>query len=130
VYVGLYGYGYLEAGKNVISLFKNRGWEAIIADDLIGNGEITSLLCWFVLTYHSSQNYLVFFFLSVCVGLICTGKKGTFTHFASRHTTFFSYVSLRCICFQVLDMQLVLTKQRGLRMHHTELKLRPRAQGE
>jgi hypothetical protein len=26
-----------EAGKNVFTLFKNRGWEAIIADDLIGN---------------------------------------------------------------------------------------------
>lgn len=37
VYVGLYGYPYLEAGKNVITLFKNRGWEAIIADDLVGN---------------------------------------------------------------------------------------------
>jgi hypothetical protein len=37
VYVGLYGYSYLEAGKNVITLFKNRGWDAIIADDLIGN---------------------------------------------------------------------------------------------
>eukprot|EP00978_Attheya_sp_CCMP212_P026660 scaffold88174_cov57-Attheya_sp.AAC.7 len=37
VYVGLYGYSYLEAGKNVFTLFKNRGWEAIIADDLIGN---------------------------------------------------------------------------------------------
>jgi hypothetical protein len=35
VYVGLYGYSYLEAGKNVFSLFKNRGWEAIIADDLV-----------------------------------------------------------------------------------------------
>ena len=39
VYVGLYGYSYLEAGRNVITLFKNRGWEAIIADDLISNGE-------------------------------------------------------------------------------------------
>lgn len=37
VYVGLYGYSYLEAGRNVISLFQNRGWEAIIADDLVGN---------------------------------------------------------------------------------------------
>lgn len=37
VYVGLYGYSYLEAGKNVITLFKNRGWDAIITDDLIGN---------------------------------------------------------------------------------------------
>jgi hypothetical protein len=50
VYVGLYGYSYLEAGKNVFTLFKNRGWEAIIADDLINN---------------------VFFFLSLCVGGIC-----------------------------------------------------------
>ena len=47
VYVGLYGYSYIEAGKNVFTLFKNRGWEAIIADDLVGN---------------------VFFFLSLCVG--------------------------------------------------------------
>ena len=52
VYVGLYGYGYLEAGKNVFTLFKNRGWSAIVADDLVGN---------------------VFFFLSLCVGLICSG---------------------------------------------------------
>jgi hypothetical protein len=37
IYVGLYGYSYLEAGKNVITLFKNRGWDAIITDDLIGN---------------------------------------------------------------------------------------------
>jgi hypothetical protein len=37
VYVGLYGYGYIEAGKNVFTLFRNRGWEAIIADDLVGN---------------------------------------------------------------------------------------------
>ena len=37
IYVGLYGYGYLEAGKNVFTLFKNRGWEAIIADDLVSN---------------------------------------------------------------------------------------------
>jgi len=37
VYVGLYGYSYIEAGKNVITLFKNRGWEVIIADDLVAN---------------------------------------------------------------------------------------------
>ncbi|KAL3765307.1 hypothetical protein ACHAW5_006092 [Stephanodiscus triporus] len=50
VYVGLYGYSYIEAGKNVITLFKNRGWEAIIADDLVGN---------------------VFFILSLCIGGLC-----------------------------------------------------------
>jgi hypothetical protein len=36
VYVGLYGYGYCEAGKSVMTLFKDRGWDAIIADDLVG----------------------------------------------------------------------------------------------
>lgn len=36
VYVGVYGYGYCEAGKSVIQLFKDRGWEAVIADDLVG----------------------------------------------------------------------------------------------
>ena len=37
VYVGLYGYSYLQAGKNVMTLFKNRGWDAIVADDLVSN---------------------------------------------------------------------------------------------
>jgi len=37
VYVGLYGYSYLEAGKNVVQLFKNKGWSAIIADNLVDN---------------------------------------------------------------------------------------------
>lgn len=37
VYVGLYGFGYLEAGRNVIQLFENKGWTAIIADDLADN---------------------------------------------------------------------------------------------
>jgi len=34
VYVGLYGFGYIEAGKNVIQLFRSKGWDVIIADDL------------------------------------------------------------------------------------------------
>ena len=28
---------YMKAGKSVFELFQNRGWEAIIADDLVGN---------------------------------------------------------------------------------------------
>merc|ERR1712211_94211 len=49
VYVGIYGYKYMEAGKNVMDLFKARGWEVVIADDLVGNtiflvALITSLL--------------------------------------------------------------------------------------
>jgi hypothetical protein len=34
VYVGLYGFGYLEAGRNVIQLFQQKGWTVIISDDL------------------------------------------------------------------------------------------------
>lgn len=35
VYVGLYGYSYVEAGKNVFNLFRHRGWSTIISDALI-----------------------------------------------------------------------------------------------
>ena len=34
IYVGLYGFGYFEAGKNVIQLFQHKGWTVIISDDL------------------------------------------------------------------------------------------------
>jgi len=35
VYVGLYGYSFIDAGKNVMTLFRTRGWTAIIADQLV-----------------------------------------------------------------------------------------------
>jgi hypothetical protein len=35
IYVGLYGYSYVEAGKNVLSLFCYRGWTTIILDSLV-----------------------------------------------------------------------------------------------
>mmetsp|Transcript_6405 Transcript_6405/g.18016 ORF Transcript_6405/g.18016 Transcript_6405/m.18016 type:complete len:499 (+) Transcript_6405:67-1563(+) len=37
VYVGLYGFSYIEAGRNVVNLFQQKGWTAIIADDLASN---------------------------------------------------------------------------------------------
>lgn len=37
VYVGIYGYKFTQAGKAVIDLFHQRGFDAIINDDLIGN---------------------------------------------------------------------------------------------
>lgn len=37
IYVGLYGYNYLDAGQNVISLFSAKGWSTIITDDLANN---------------------------------------------------------------------------------------------
>lgn len=46
MYVGLYGFGYCEAGKNVIQLFKDRGWEAVIADDIVGG--VLGMLSLFV----------------------------------------------------------------------------------
>jgi hypothetical protein len=35
IYVGLYGYGYIQAGKAVMDLFKARGWSTIISDNLV-----------------------------------------------------------------------------------------------
>ena len=37
VYVGLYGYSYMDAGRNVMTLFQNKGWTTIITDDLAEN---------------------------------------------------------------------------------------------
>jgi hypothetical protein len=34
IYVGLYGYSYLDAGRNVIELFQAKGWTTIISDSL------------------------------------------------------------------------------------------------
>ena len=53
VYVGLYGFGYIEAGRNVIQLFQQKGWTVIITDDLndrvllmmnLGVGALTGLI--------------------------------------------------------------------------------------
>ena len=34
VFVGLYGYPFIDAGKNVLTLFQTRGWTTIITDNL------------------------------------------------------------------------------------------------
>lgn len=53
VYVALYGYSFMDAGKNVMTLFRTRGWTSIIADMLVdavlsmvalGVGVLTGLL--------------------------------------------------------------------------------------
>jgi len=36
VFVGMYGYSYIESGRKVMELFRARGWTAIITDDLVG----------------------------------------------------------------------------------------------
>lgn len=36
IYVGLYGYDYLTAGRKVLQLFQERGWTTVINDNLVG----------------------------------------------------------------------------------------------
>jgi Plasma-membrane choline transporter len=36
VYVGIYGFSYLDSGKRAMTLFQERGWSAIITDNLVG----------------------------------------------------------------------------------------------
>lgn len=35
IYIGIYGYGYLESGKKVMRLFASRGWTALVANKLV-----------------------------------------------------------------------------------------------
>ena len=55
----MYGFGYIESGKNVMQLFANRGWEAIIADDLVGGSIL--LMC---------------IILSLVIGGLCVAFNG------------------------------------------------------
>jgi hypothetical protein len=55
VYVGLYGYDYMTAGKNVVTLFKARGFSSIISDRLVHRALMT-----------------VAFFISLVTGMIIT----------------------------------------------------------
>jgi hypothetical protein len=46
VYIGLYGYDFLEAGHRAFELFQHRGWTAVIQDDLIAR--VLVLASWVV----------------------------------------------------------------------------------
>lgn len=50
IYVGLYGYGFVEASINVLNLFKSRGWTVIIADTLVDTVLMMVSLCVGLLT--------------------------------------------------------------------------------
>jgi len=91
VYVGLYGYGYIDAGKRVINLFKTRGWQTIIADNLVNRllgimaltiGLLTgvcTLFAAFVVEEFESQNgwmpygFVVGFFVGLTLSCIFMG---------------------------------------------------------
>eukprot|EP00586_Coscinodiscus_wailesii_P004923 CAMPEP_0172487548 /NCGR_PEP_ID=MMETSP1066-20121228/16697_1 /TAXON_ID=671091 /ORGANISM="Coscinodiscus wailesii, Strain CCMP2513" /LENGTH=486 /DNA_ID=CAMNT_0013254241 /DNA_START=73 /DNA_END=1533 /DNA_ORIENTATION=+ len=81
VYVGVWGYSYLEAGKNVVNLFKAKGFETIITDDLVNNA--LSMVCLVVglltglvgmiptLTDETSGSLMIgYFFIGFIVGLV------------------------------------------------------------
>jgi hypothetical protein len=43
-YVGLYGYGFIDAGLLSAALFEKRGWSTIVSDDLVPNVLLLSSL--------------------------------------------------------------------------------------
>lgn len=50
IYVGIYGDSYVESAKAVMQLFADRGWDAVVADDLVGNAiTLTALVSGFVI---------------------------------------------------------------------------------
>ena len=87
VYVGIYGYPFIEAGKNVFNLFRQRGWTTLITDNLvfralflcnlgIGSvcGLVTSIVCKFVIAPTLSEGddfpLSVYFFVAFVIGLL------------------------------------------------------------
>jgi hypothetical protein len=50
VYVGIYGFPYVEAGRNVIQLLESKGWSVIITDDLCDRALFVVSLCVGLLT--------------------------------------------------------------------------------
>ena len=86
-YVGLYGYGFLEAGHHATELFRRRGWSMIVTDDLIPNvlfilslviGGVTGLFAVLVevlenfqfVAMPESSSSLVAFLAGLVIGLI------------------------------------------------------------
>lgn len=37
MFCGIYGYSYLQSGKMVVELFRARGWESIVTNDLVSS---------------------------------------------------------------------------------------------
>jgi hypothetical protein len=88
VYVGLYGYSFMEAGRNVITLFKHRGITALVTDDLVGNvlmfisfmigccvGGLGLILMaidsdWFPAATEGDHHGLMVFFIGLLIGFM------------------------------------------------------------
>lgn len=92
VYVGLYGMGYMKAGKTVLEVFENRGWGTVVTDNIVGN---TLLLI----------SLMVADFMSA-VGLAIDANTDWFFHFGGNSNTvafFLSFVVGLCISSIVLS---------------------------
>lgn len=66
VYIGLYGYDFLESGHRAFELFQQRGWTTVIQDDLIGRvlhlasvvvGLCTAAVAIVLIVAHPSSTY-------------------------------------------------------------------------
>ena len=90
VYVGLYGFSFVDAAKNVITLFKSRGWTAIITDYMVdrvlmmisfGNGLIAGGLAA-AISYMFNLNlegvaFLVGFVVGMLLSMVVLGVVGS-----------------------------------------------------
>jgi Plasma-membrane choline transporter len=85
IYVGIYGMPYIKAGKSVIELFQSRGWEAVIADDLVGSALfLVSLIVGLIMggiaigiergidSVDLGNESLIVYFIGFVVGLLVT----------------------------------------------------------
>jgi hypothetical protein len=86
-YVGLYGYGFLDAGLHATNVFEKRGWSTIVSDDLVPNillvaslviGGVTGCFAYIMqsvdLIHALSLNDpgLSSFWIGTCVGFVVT----------------------------------------------------------
>lgn len=81
VYVGIYGYSFIDAAKNVVNLFKERGWTVIITDNL--TTYVLTLVSLFVglivggisalISYAVGLNIeVIAFFIGLLIGTVLT----------------------------------------------------------
>lgn len=77
VYVGIYGYDFRTSGKAVMDLFTNRGWTAVINDDLtssaltlgaLGVGVVTCILGLLVAKFSPASWFVAFGSTSTAYG--------------------------------------------------------------
>jgi Plasma-membrane choline transporter len=86
-YVGLYQYGFVDAGRNVSELFEKRGWNTIVSDDLVPNvllltslviGGVTGVFCHLLSELENlnilaaTEQGLVAFGVGTAIGVVVT----------------------------------------------------------